>query len=513
MKFRWKPWAVIWLAGLLSFGTAPAEADAPLLRAASGMPNPWGAGQAPLPQDEALHLHEPLTAMSVPARLQRSGRKRAKRPHAAARAVARDDTATLAVGAGSLLHLPRPAATVFIADPTIADVQVPNPAAVFVLGKKAGTTTVYALDASGGTLLRRTIVVVHNLDALQQILAQRFPSLHLDLKSAPGSLMVSGSVPNAAVVAAVTETLQGYLDHSEKLINQLTLSSPTQVNLRVRIAEVQRTVLQQIGVNWWAMGSYGGLMSGRQLLNYSTTPTTWQLPSNSGFMALIGSESHGGVLDLLDQESLVTTLAEPNLTAVSGETASFLAGGEYPIPVAQSSGSSSGNNTITVQYKDFGVGLNFTPTVTASDRISLKVRPEVSELDSNNSVTTGGVTIPGLSVRRVETTVELGSGESFVIGGLLQNTSRNVLSQMPGLGNLPILGRLFSSTDYQNSKSELVVIVTPYLVRPVGPGQLQTPQDHLYNPSQVEQVLQRQAHIDPYNSNGPRLSGSAGFVY
>jgi pilus assembly protein CpaC len=430
------------------------------------------------------------------------------RPTMAAR-----DTESLAAGAGTLLRLSRPAATVFVADPTIADVQVPNPSAVFVLGKKAGSTTVYALDAQGAPILRRTIVVKHNLDELQAILTQRFPSLRLELKSAPGSLMVSGAVSSASDIAAVTDTLQSFLDSKEKLINQMTLSSPTQVNLRVRIAEVKRTVLQQIGVNWWAMGSKGGLMSGRQFYDATTTPATWSLPSNSGFMAIIGSTSHGGVIDMLDQESLLTTLAEPNLTTVSGETASFLAGGEYPIPVAQSSGSSSGNNTITVQYKDFGVGLNFTPTVTANDRIILKVKPEVSELDSNNSVTTGGVTIPGLSVRRVETTVELGSGQSFVIGGLLQNSVRDVLDKMPGLGSLPVLGKLFSSTDYQNSKSELVVIVTPYLVRPVGPGQLQTPQDNLYNPGQVERLMEKQAHLNPYDNPAPRLFGSAGFVY
>ena len=216
---------------------------------------------------------------------------------------------------------------------------------------------------------------------------------------------------------------------------------------------------------------------------------------------------------MLDKESLITTLAEPNLTTVSGETASFLAGGEYPVPVAQSSSGSSSSSAITVQYKDYGVGLNFTPTVLANDRINLKVRPEVSELDSSTSVTTNGITIEGLSVRRVETTVELASGQSFVIGGLLQNNVKDVLSQLPGLGNLPILGKLFSSTDYQNSKSELVVIVTPYLVRPVGPGQLQTPLDSLQNPSNVESLLQKKAQLDPYDSQTPRLVGNTGFVY
>jgi pilus assembly protein CpaC len=423
----------------------------------------------------------------------------------------------LPIGGGQLLRLAQPASTVFVADPNIADVQAPMSRAIFVLGKKAGTTTVYALDAAGNPIARRVVTVRLNLDELQSILAQRFPGLHLELKAAPGSLMVSGTVPSAQDIAAVTQTLQPYLSNKEALINQMHLSSPTQVNLRVRIAEVKRTVLEQIGVNWSALGSSGGLFSGRSTFTNGTTAgvgsTTYNLPSNSGFMAVLGniSNGHGGVIDMLDQETLLTTLAEPNLTTVSGETASFLAGGEYPIPVAQSG--SSGSNAITVQYKDFGVGLNFTPTVLANDRINLKVRPEVSQIDSNNSITTGGVTIPGLSVRRVETTVELGSGQSFVIGGLLQNNVSDVISKFPGLGSIPILGKLFSSTDYQNSKSELIVIVTPYLVHPTGPGQLQTPLDNTLNPNEVDSLLQRKAKLDPDDTSTPRLAGKAGFVY
>lgn len=421
----------------------------------------------------------------------------------------------LAIGSGQLLKLGKAAATVFVADPAIADVQAPMANAVFVLGKKAGTTTVYALDASGNPIAHRVVTVRVNLDELQNVLAQRFPALHLELKSAPGSLMVSGTVATAQDVAAITDTLQPYLSSKEALVNQLRLSSPTQVNLRVRIAEVQRTVLEQIGVNWSSLGAGGGLFSGRATFVNGTSAgvgtTTYNLPANSGFMAVLGNiaNGHGGVIDMLDQETLLTTLAEPNLTTVSGETASFLAGGEYPIPVAQTGSS----NAITVQYKDFGVGLNFTPTVLANDRINLKVRPEVSQLDTNNSITTGGVKIPGLSVRRVETTVELGSGQSFVIGGLLQNNVSDVISKFPGLGSVPILGKLFSSTDYQNNKSELIVIVTPYLVHPTGPGQLQTPLDSTLNPNEVEAALQRAAQLDPDDSTTPRLAGKAGFIY
>jgi pilus assembly protein CpaC len=465
---------------------------------------------APAPQTP-LTLHTPTTP-TLGAGAYKHHRKHhsRRRRHAAEQA---SQGLTLAVGTGQLIRLEQAAATVFVADPTVADVQVPTSNDVFVLGKKPGSTTVFALDSQGTPLLQRTITVVHNLAELQSVLVQRFPNLQLTLKSAPGSLMVSGAVSNAQEINAVSQTLQPYLSEKESLINQMTLTTPTQVNLHVRVAEVERTTLEQIGVNWSALGQNGGIFSGRTAFTVSDSfpPVTYNLPTNSGFMAVLGNAAggHGGSVDMLDQENLLTTLAEPNLTAISGETASFLAGGEYPIPTVQSGTTSS----ISVTYKDFGVGLEFTPTVLANNRINLKVRPEVSQLDTANSVTSGGVTVPGLDVRRVETTVELGSGESFVIGGLLEDNIRDQISKFPGLASLPILGRLFSSTDYQDDKSELVIIVTPYLVHPVGPGQLQTPVDTTLNPSAVETLLQKQARLDPYDSATPRLSGNAGFVY
>jgi len=425
---------------------------------------------------------------------------------------------TLAMGSGELLHLPGAAATVFIADPDIADVQVPRANAVFVLGKKTGTTTLYALDAAGRPLLQRRIAVQHNVTELSRLLRQRFPDLRLKVESAPGSLMVSGAVNSAQEINAVAQTLQPSLGDKETLINRLTLSSPTQVHLRVRITEVSRDVVQQLGINWAAIGSSGnsmwGFISGRDTY---TDAGKFILPSGGGYSLLggykTGNTSVTGVIDVLDREGLMTILAEPNLTAVSGETASFLAGGEFPIPVAQTGSGSGGTAAITVEFKSFGIALDFTPTVLANDRISLKVRPEVSELSQANSIVMNGSTIPGLSIRRVETTVELGSGQSFAIGGLLQNNVRDILSQLPGLGQLPVLGKLFSSTDYQNNKSELVVIVTPYLVKPAGAGQLRSALDSIRPASDVETVLQQQIGLDPLDGDTPRLTGNAGFAY
>lgn len=427
--------------------------------------------------------------------------------------------APLAIGAGKgvMLRLPAPATAVFVADPDVADVHVPNSQAVFVLGKKAGTTTLYALGANNKTVLQRTIVVNTDVTYLRGLLATRFPSLMLHVEAAPGSLLVSGQVPTAADADAVVQTLTPYLHDKETIINRLTVTQSLQVNLHVRIAEVDRTVTQQFGVNWNAVGGLtgnfiGGMLAGRTIQD---TTGVYQLPSSNAFSTLLGFKTGNSniqaLIDALDQEGLITMLAEPNLTAMSGETASFLAGGEFPIPVAQN-GSSGGS--IGVEFKQFGVSLNFTPTVLSDNRISLKVNPEVSQLDSTASVTTNGVTIPGLSVRRLSTTIELGSGQSFAIGGLLTSDSSDTLSALPGIGTLPILGKLFSSRAYQDKKTELVVIVTPYLVNPTEGNRLRTPLDTLISPSgDVEYGFQHSLGLDPLSGNTPRLVGAAGFVY
>ncbi|MGN6669179.1 MAG: type II and III secretion system protein family protein [Trinickia sp.] len=436
--------------------------------------------------------------------------------HARAASDAGDDSVlTVAAGAGAMVQLPEAAVAVFVANPDVADVHVPTPRTVFVLGKKAGTTTLFALGANNRPILRKTITVALDTASIQKLLDTRFPDWRLTVASAPGSLMVSGRVPSAGDADSVVQTLTPYLHDQETLVNRLTLAQPIQVHLRVRITEVDRNITQQLGINWSSLGSsgsfVGGLFSGRAFLD--PTSKLFNLSPTGAFSVLGGlhtkNVSIDGVLDALDQEGLITMLAEPNLTAMSGQTASFLAGGEFPIPVAQDK-----TDTITIEFKPYGVSLDFTPTVLANNRISLKVRPEVSEIDPTNSVTTGSIKVPALTVRRVDTTVELSSGQSFAIGGLLQSKSSDVLSELPGLGRLPVLGKLFSSKDYQNNKSEVVVIVTPYIVQPVGPGQLHDALDSVTHPSSdIEYALQRALGLDPLSGNAQRLVGAAGFVY
>jgi pilus assembly protein CpaC len=277
-------------------------------------------------------------------------------------------------------------------------------------------------------------------------------------------------------------------------VNRLKTAVPLQVNLRVKIAEVNRSLLKEVGVNLFSSDATSGFQFGIG----QGDPTAVSPPGGPfGVGALatggttIGAAGRllgldiAGAVDLAAKDGLVSILAEPNLTALSGETASFLAGGEYPIPIQQSLG------TTTVEYKQYGVGLAFTPIVLADGRISMRVRPEVSELSNEGAVELNDTLIPALTVRRAETTVELGSGQSFMIAGLLRNTNTNNISKAPFLGDLPILGSLFRSSSFRRSETELVIIVTPFLVRPTS-GRLALPTDGYRAPTDVQQVLEGQ---------------------
>lgn len=425
---------------------------------------------------------------------------------------AKSSILSLSQGEGTVVRLSEPASTVFVADPDIADIQAPSGEAFFILGKKSGRTTIYALGADNQILYSQKVEVHHNVDQFKDILRQQYPEYSLSLSSAPGSLMISGAVESAGDAQDIMTSLQAIVGKDETVINRLSVRAPTQVHLRVRIAEVSREVTQSLGINWGSIGSSGnwqsGLASGRSFLSDDGSIT---LTDDNSYSFLAGFVTDNlnitALIDALDQENMVSILAEPNLTAVSGQTASFLAGGEFPIPI------SSDDGDVTVEFKAFGVALDFTPTVISKDRISLNVRPEVSELSEDNSITLDGLTIPGLEVRRVETTVELASGQSLAIGGLLQDNVQDLVNSLPGLGDLPVLGKLFSSKDYLNNKSEMVVIVTPYIVRPTDPDSLKTVSQTLRPASDVEYIVHQRLHIDPLNSELPRLNGEAGFIY
>ena len=395
----------------------------------------------------------------------------------------------LEAGKGTLIRLPRPAATVFIANPDVADVQVKSPSMIYVNAKTPGETVLYAVDADDNVLLNAPIRVEHDVSRLRESLHALIPGENVAVESVDGSLVLKGNVSTAlraekanALATSIANEAKG------KVVNQLSVATPNQVNLRVKIAEVSRTVLKAFGVNW-------SKSIGDTQFNTSNPVTGGQIASRNtitfGFGAP-GSRIEAQV-DALAQEGLLTILAEPNLTATNGQPASFLAGGEFPVPVAGSA--ANGIATITVAFKEFGIRLDFTPTIMDAQHVSLRVRPEVSELTNTGAVSVpitanNTVTIPALTVRRAETTLELGSGESFALGGLLSHSLEQDISKVPGLGDIPILGQLFRSSRFQKGETELVIIVTPYLVKPAPTvASLQSPTDGFVTPHDVQTII------------------------
>lgn len=430
----------------------------------------------------------------------------------------------LEVKKGRLLRLSTPVSAVFVADPEVADVQAQSPTLLYVYGRRAGTTTLYAVDDDQQVVLRRDVQVRHNVSRLRQVLAEAIPDHPLTLQSVEGGLILSGRLPSAVAAQEAREIAGRFLGEGETLINRLQVAAPTQVSLHVRVAEVSREAIKLFGINWDTLFSPGdfifGLATGRNFFEPTSGSVNRLLDTSGTAGAIFGRYRNPDVdvnalIDALEREGLVTVLAQPNLTALSGETASFLAGGEFPVPVG-----TDDNNGIQIEFKQFGISLAFTPTVLSPDRISLKVRPEVSDISEKGAIRLRDLVIPALSTRRAETTVEIGSGQSFAIGGLISNATRSSLEKFPGLGDLPVLGTLFRSTNFQRSESELVIIVTPYLVRPVASAALKTPLDELRPASDLERILAgRLARTGvgpgsggPGQPGGPRLRGAAGFA-
>jgi pilus assembly protein CpaC len=373
---------------------------------------------------------------------------------------------------------------VFVANDGIADVQVRSSTQLYVFGKTQGETTIYATSKAGRVVYAANVRVGNNISSLGEMLHLAMPDATIQATPMNNLVLLTGTVANPDDVAEAQRLTQAYVGEGTQVVTRLKSATPLQVMLKVRIAEVNRSLLKSMGMNLLSQDTTGGfqfgigrgnpgtISGGGATFNIGATGTTI-----AGFGHLLGLDLLGA-LNLAANDGFATILAEPNLSALSGETASFLAGGEFPIPVSQ------GNNAISIEYKQYGVGLAFTPIVLADGRISMRVRPEVSQLDDANGVTLGPVRVPALITRRAETTVELGSGQSFMIAGLLQNTGNNSVDKTPVLGDLPILGALFRSTKFQRQETEMVVIVTPYLVRPVS-GQLATPIDGYRVPNDI----------------------------
>lgn len=398
----------------------------------------------------------------------------------------------LSVGTGTLVRLSSPMSDLFIANDAVADVQVRSQNQLYIFGKTRGETTVYATDKSGRVVYAANVRVGTNISSVDEMLRAAMPEAQVQATPMNNLLLLTGTVASPEDAAEAQRLVQAYIGEGTQVVTRLRTAVPLQVNLKVRIAEVNRSALKQLGVNLLSrdgtsgfqfgigQGNAGSFGSGSSTFNYKNVGTTLGAAGKLFGLDLIGS------LDLLATDGLSTTLAEPNLTALSGETASFLAGGEFPIPVSQGVG-----GAVSIEYKSYGVGLDFSPVVLADGRISMRVRPEVSEISNDTGLRLGGYDVPGIITRRAETTLELGSGQSFMIGGLLRSNASNTISKAPFLGDLPILGALFRSNGFRRQETELVIIVTPYLVRPVN-GRLPTPLDGHRVPHDGTAILEGQ---------------------
>ena len=444
-------------------------------------------------------------------------------PAVAQSIVSPSQSIVLSIGRGQLVTVPGNMADIFVANEAIADVQVKSQRQLYVFGKAGGETTVYASNAAGDIIWSANVRVGSNLDSIDQMLGLAMPEANIQVATmGTNTVLLTGTVAAPEDAAEAERLVSAFVGEGANVVSRLRMATPLQVNLRVRIAEVSRSLVRQLGVNLTTIDGTGGfkfglsrgrspgetfttdpnrpLGMGGEVQGYTIDPITGEIVQAPGTSVTPGDNTTLagltrflgldilGALDAGETAGLVTTLSEPNLTALSGETAEFLAGGEFPIPMSQ------GLGTTSIEYKKYGVSLAYTPTVLANGRISIRVRPEVSELSSQGAVTLANFTIPALTVRRAETTVELGSGQSFMIAGLLSNNAQNTIDKTPGAGDVPILGALFKSTEFRKGQTELVIVVTPYLVRPVNDADIALPTDGFQAPTALEQFLLNKDH-------------------
>jgi pilus assembly protein CpaC len=429
----------------------------------------------------------------------------------------------MSIGKSLIVELPRDAKEVFVANPAVANAIVRSTRKLYVIGVKGGTTSVFAMDAEGRQIATLEIVVGRDLTTLQQTLRAAMPRAQIDVQPAGDSILLTGSVANASEATQAVDIAKAFVGVSAGLlssssgavINSLTLRGRDQVMVKVTVAEISRIALKQLGINStgeWKLG------------NFRMTPNI-DNPFSVNPQALSATAITGGLgnannftLRALERAGLSRTLAEPNLTAVSGESAKFTAGGEIPVPKGQtcSTDPATGRRTcdVSLEFKAFGVSLNFTPIVMSEGRISMRVATEVTDVDSDNTYRLEGVNVPSFKVRKSDTTVELPSGGTLVTAGLITQSTKTAINGLPGLMSIPILGTLFRSRDYQRQETELMIMATPYIVKPVEAAQVKRPDDGFVDSNDAQANLL--GRLNKIYGTGtpmpPRYHGRVGFI-
>jgi len=403
----------------------------------------------------------------------------------------------LGIGKSIVVDLPRETKDVLVADPKIANAVVRSSRRAYLIGVAPGQTSVVFFDAEGQQIVSYDIEVGRDASGVREALRRIVPNATVRVDAVADSVVLSGTVANAEEAMQVVDAAARLVGDPKKVVNGLIIKGKEQVLLKVSVAEVQRSVLKQLGVDLSGAVAIGSFAIGtptnpfvldnpftvqNQTIANTQIPLVGTLPNAKGSIT--------ATLRAMEQAGVLRTLAEPNLTAISGETAKFLAGGEFPIPAGVTCDPpGSSNCTLSVQFKQFGVALEFTPVVLSEGRISLRIATEVSELSADGAIRLSNVNIPALKVRRASSTVELSSGGSLAMAGLLEEKNKQNINGFPGLMNLPILGALFKSRDYQTGQTELVIVVTPYVVKSVARAELSRPDDGFADPSDSATVF------------------------
>lgn len=443
-----------------------------------------------------------------------------------------DSAVQVEVNKGQRVTLPKAASSVVAANPVIADVQVVSPRVLYIYGKSVGETSIFAIDSEDNTIFDANVKVTHNISSLTSAVKKLAPDADVEFKSVNGGLVMEGFASSNEEVENIRNVAAGLVqdDKSQKvsnIVNMITTGGSDQVTLQVKVVEMSRTDVKRLGLNLRSQFGNNGL--GFQILqgNSITTDATTGIVNRTG-LSVAGASTDTALfarfagitslLDALESQGLASTLAEPTLTTTSGKPASFLAGGEFPIP------QKDGLGNISVTYKPFGVRLDFTPVVMSKERMSVTVAPEVSSISFDNPIEVAGIKNPIINTRKAQATVEMGSGETFALAGLLKSEETNSVDKFPGIGDMPIIGALMRSQQFRNNKTELVILVTPYIVRPVAEQKkMLTPYDGYVPPSDFQRLLfgnlyqqepmEGDAATDTLPPpDAPKLRGEGGFI-
>ena len=432
---------------------------------------------------------------------------------------------SLTVGKSIIIQSPGPVRRVSLVSPEIADAMVLTTHQIYVTGKAPGITSLTLWGVDNKVIAFLDLEISPDISRLKEMLHRILPDeKDIKVSTTHDHITLSGTISSSTNLANVLALAGPYapLDEEKKpkIINLLEVAGVHQVMLEVRVSEISRSLLRRLGINLNYISSSGNNL-GLSLLNRLTTLPATGFPSsgigvseavNAIFRFIAQDTTWTLFIDAMKEEGLLKVLAEPTLITLSGKTANFLAGGEFPIPIPQTTG--AGGATITIEYKPFGIGLNFTPTVLSNKKINMLVAPEVSELDFSNALTTSGFVVPAITTRRVSTVIELADGQSFAIAGLLKDDVREIVSKFPLLGDIPILGALFRSTSFRRNETELIVIVTPHLVKPIDMTKQTLPTDQYVEPDDFEFYLlgnlEGRKKINPVKGSG--LEGNFGHI-